>query len=38
VKNDTIEKEDKIMAVDISALTPLQQQYYTDMQQKIVAR
>ena len=38
VENDTIEKEEKIMAMDISALTPLQQQYYTVMQQKIVAR
>jgi hypothetical protein len=38
VENDTMEKEDKIMAMDISALTPLQQQYYTTMQQKIVAR
>jgi hypothetical protein len=31
VENDTMEKEDKIMAMDISALTPLQQQYYTTM-------
>ena len=38
VENDTIEKEEKIMAMDISALTPLQQQYYTVMQQKIVDR
>jgi len=37
VENDTMEKEDKIMAMDISGLTP-QQQYYTVMQQKIVAR
>ena len=37
VENDTIEKEKKIMAMDISALTPLQQ-HYTVMQQKIVAR
>jgi len=37
VENDTIEKEEKIMAMDISALTPLQQ-HYTVMQQKIVAR
>ena len=38
VENDTIEKEEKIMAMDIGALTPLQQQYYMVMQQKIVAR
>ena len=38
VENDTIEKEEKIMAMDISVLTPLQQQYYTVMQQKIVDR
>jgi len=37
VENDTMEKEDKIMTMDISGLTPLQQQYYTVMQQKIVA-
>jgi hypothetical protein len=40
VESDLIEKEDKIMLVDITNtnLTPLQQQYYATMQQKIIAR
>jgi hypothetical protein len=38
VESDLIEKEDKIMSVDITNLDLLQQQYYTMMRQKIVAR
>jgi hypothetical protein len=38
VESDLIEKEDKIMSVDITNLDSLQQQYYTTMRQKIVAR
>jgi hypothetical protein len=38
VESNLIEKEDKIMSIDITNLDPLQQQYYTTMRQKIVAR
>ena len=40
VESDLMEKEDKIMSMDMtsSSLTPMQLQYYQIMQDKIVAR
>ena len=38
VESDLIKEEVKIMSMDITSLTPLQQEYYLAMQQIIVAR
>jgi hypothetical protein len=38
VEIDMLEKEEKIMSMDITSLSAMQQQYYTHMQEKIVAR
>ena len=38
VESDLIEKEDKIMSIDITNLDPQQQQYYMTMRQQIIAR
>jgi hypothetical protein len=35
---DLIKEEKEIMQMDMTSLTPLQQQYYETMQQKIIAR
>jgi hypothetical protein len=38
VELDLIKEEEEIMTVDMSSLTPLQQQFYETMQQKIIAQ
>jgi uncharacterized membrane protein len=38
VEVDMLEKEEKRMSMDITSLSAMQQQYYTHMQEKIVAR
>jgi hypothetical protein len=37
-ESDLIKEEKEIMTVDMSSLTPLQQQYYVTMQEKIITR